>query len=243
MPAQGPLSSNFGLRRVINGQPRSPHSGIDIAAPAGAPVTAPAPGRVLRVGDYFFTGNTVFVDHGQGLVTLSATLSSVAVREGAAAGDRRRHRRGRQHRSGHRAAPALGVEPERRARRPAAVPERRNPGRALRPTLDHDTRGPTHERHGTGHRRHFRQAAADRRRQPRHRSGAGGARRPVGRAGAPDRAQRAGGDAKPRPRWRPSTAHRSPVTGSTSPPPTPPRGWTPCWTPPAPWTRSSTTPA
>ncbi|MGK2913339.1 MAG: peptidoglycan DD-metalloendopeptidase family protein [Porticoccaceae bacterium] len=82
MPAQGPLSSNFGLRRVINGQSRSPHSGLDIAAPAGAPVTAPAPGRVLRVGDYFFTGNTVFVDHGQGLITLYCHLSQVAVREG-----------------------------------------------------------------------------------------------------------------------------------------------------------------
>jgi murein DD-endopeptidase MepM/ murein hydrolase activator NlpD len=82
MPATGPLSSNFGLKRVINGQARSPHSGIDIAAPAGAPVTAPAPGRVLRVGDYFFTGNTVFIDHGQGLVTLYCHLSQVAVHEG-----------------------------------------------------------------------------------------------------------------------------------------------------------------
>jgi murein DD-endopeptidase MepM/ murein hydrolase activator NlpD len=81
-PAQGPLSSNFGLRRFINGQPRSPHSGIDIAAPAGAPVLAPAPGRVVQVGDYFFNGKTVLLDHGQGLVTLYCHLSRVDVRKG-----------------------------------------------------------------------------------------------------------------------------------------------------------------
>lgn len=83
MPAQGPLSSNFGLRRVINGEGRSPHSGIDIAAPAGAPVRAPSPGTVLRVGDYFFTGNTVFLDHGGGVVSLYCHLSKVSVRAGA----------------------------------------------------------------------------------------------------------------------------------------------------------------
>jgi murein DD-endopeptidase MepM/ murein hydrolase activator NlpD len=81
-PAAGPLSSRFGLRRVFNDQPRSPHLGLDIAAPAGTPVRAPAAGTVVDVGDYFFWGRLVALDHGYGLITLYAHLSQVAVAPG-----------------------------------------------------------------------------------------------------------------------------------------------------------------
>ncbi|TAN47675.1 MAG: M23 family metallopeptidase [Methylococcaceae bacterium] len=82
LPAHGPLSSPFGLRRFFNQQPRDPHSGLDIAAPAGAPITAPAAGKVINTGDYFFNGNAVFVDHGQGLITGYFHLSRVDVHAG-----------------------------------------------------------------------------------------------------------------------------------------------------------------
>ncbi len=83
LPTQGRLGSPFGLRRFFNNQPRAPHRGTDIAAAEGTPVTAPAAGVVIETGDYYFTGNTVFVDHGQGLVTMYIHLHKILVTSGA----------------------------------------------------------------------------------------------------------------------------------------------------------------
>jgi len=85
-PVDGPRSSSFGLRRYFNDQPRNPHSGMDIAAATGSVVLSPAPGKVLDSGDYFFIGNTVFVDHGQGVVTMYCHLSRIDVEAGQVVG-------------------------------------------------------------------------------------------------------------------------------------------------------------
>jgi len=82
MPAKGPLSSPFGLRRFFNGQPRKPHSGIDIAAPENSPITAPARGKVILTGKFFFNGNSVFIDHGEGLITMYCHMNRIDVTKG-----------------------------------------------------------------------------------------------------------------------------------------------------------------
>lgn len=82
LPAKGPYSSPFGLKRFFNKQPRNPHSGLDIAAPQGDPITAPSAGTVVDTGSYFFNGNTVIIDHGLGLTTMYCHMSKIDVEIG-----------------------------------------------------------------------------------------------------------------------------------------------------------------
>ncbi|MFS2125764.1 peptidoglycan DD-metalloendopeptidase family protein [Pseudomonas sp. Pseusp97] len=83
-PVNGPLSSPFGLRRFFNGEERNPHSGLDFAVPAGTPIKSPAAGKVILIGNYFFNGNTVFVDHGQGFISMFCHMSKIDVKLGDA---------------------------------------------------------------------------------------------------------------------------------------------------------------
>ncbi|MEN0108127.1 MAG: M23 family metallopeptidase, partial [Pseudomonas sp.] len=81
-PVNGPLSSRFGVRRFFNGEERNPHSGLDFAVGAGTPIKTPAAGKVILVGNYFFNGNTVFVDHGQGFISMFCHMSKIDVKVG-----------------------------------------------------------------------------------------------------------------------------------------------------------------
>ena len=82
VPVPGRQSSPFGVRRFFNGEERNPHSGLDFAAGTGTPVQAPADGKIILIGDYFFNGKTVFIDHGRGLITMFCHLSAIDVQVG-----------------------------------------------------------------------------------------------------------------------------------------------------------------
>lgn len=82
LPVDGLRGTPFGQRRILNGEPKSPHAGVDFHSSAGAPVVATGPGEVVFAGDLYFTGNTLILDHGRGLYSVYAHLRKILCHQG-----------------------------------------------------------------------------------------------------------------------------------------------------------------
>lgn len=81
-PVSGSLSSRYGLRRVLNGKPKNPHRGLDFRGAKGTPIKAVAAGKVVLANSHYYAGNSVYIDHGNGVVSLYFHLSEFGVKEG-----------------------------------------------------------------------------------------------------------------------------------------------------------------
>lgn len=82
LPVKWRLAGRFGLHRFFNGEPRAPHASLDVAVARGTPIKASAHGKVLAVDDYFFNGKTIFLEHGNGLITMYCHLERIDVKTG-----------------------------------------------------------------------------------------------------------------------------------------------------------------
>ncbi len=81
-PAEGPVTGVYGSQRILNGEPKRPHYGVDVGGPEGTPVIAPAPGYVVLADDLYYSGNTVILDHGMGVYSTFLHLHDMHVKEG-----------------------------------------------------------------------------------------------------------------------------------------------------------------
>jgi len=84
IPVSGRVSTPFGVKRILNNKPRNSHTGVDLSAPRGTPVIASSDGIVMLTGDHFFSGKTVFIDHGVGIISMYFHLSEIHVAPGDA---------------------------------------------------------------------------------------------------------------------------------------------------------------